>query len=191
MEAASDLARDWSLGEITSLSVKAARGLGLPWGLAEEAGWAVRCLERNGLPGGAALAGLDTSVACPLCLGCAVSDLGAVALDGADPVSSPLLVLAFLTRVSEPTSALQVALGSARAVVSTVTVEMSDAPPAFGSVSVLDVVSRPATRTLHRRVRGWDASVFQRLEALAARTYAPASELSRRAGAGAGLTDND
>ncbi|MEO0566644.1 MAG: DUF3726 domain-containing protein [Pseudomonadota bacterium] len=47
-----------SLGEVQSLSVKAARGAGMEWGLAEEAGMAARWLCVHGLPGVEALAGL-------------------------------------------------------------------------------------------------------------------------------------
>ena len=47
----------WSLGEIRSLSIKAARGAGMTWGLAEEAGFSVCWLEERGWPGVEALSG--------------------------------------------------------------------------------------------------------------------------------------
>ncbi|MEL6171407.1 MAG: DUF3726 domain-containing protein [Pseudomonadota bacterium] len=47
-----------SLGEVQSLSVKAARGAGMEWGLAEEAGMAARWLCVHGLQGVEALSRL-------------------------------------------------------------------------------------------------------------------------------------
>ncbi|MGI9423927.1 MAG: DUF3726 domain-containing protein, partial [Hyphomicrobiaceae bacterium] len=54
----------------------------------------------------------------------------------------------------------------------------------LGDRAMNAVVSRTPVRTV-------DAETWSRLSAFAQRTFAPATEASRLAGAGAGLTDND
>ena len=106
----------WSVGEISSLAIKAARGVGMPWGIAEEAGFVLRWLTRSGAPGVTALCrylsayndAMNMSVPnsprgntgdwiCPLHLGTAISDGGiALPLEQTN-VREPLLLLPFLS----------------------------------------------------------------------------------------------
>ena len=193
----------WSLGEVRSLAIKAARGCGMPWGLAEEAGMAVAWLEARDLPGVEALAlYLDdiegeeySGQFCPIAFGAQLSDRGN--WQGAKPaqVRQPLLLSPFL--------ALTTGCGS-------VTLDWNGQHLVVGAKSVDGVLSKPAMKTgLHtfelkaceaeqscrtvplRRVPSTRKAGIEILAKHAAKTYAPATEASRLKGAGAGTTDND
>lgn len=182
-----------SLGELQSLCVKATRGAGRAVGVAEDAGRAVRWLTARGEGGADALVQLlkatDGAAAtdlipdlpsltpvgqalCPLALGGYLSDALPDALPKGviGPVWSPILLLPFL----------------------------SDLAP-HGVNIVPEQTSNPASITLHPRDTRHAAThtrahlapeTLEALLAFAARTYAPATEQSR-AGAGAGVSDND
>lgn len=200
-----------SLNEVEALARKAARGAGLSWGLSEEAGRATRWLIAHGLPGAevllaaltrldglphAAVAPLDGweahEVLCPVTTGAALADLGAAA--GGDlrlgPIVAPLLVLPFLTPFPVTLSWDGVRLGlrdgavvlggapdGVRAVVAQA-VRIGSGPPQGHALPLQDRAEL-------------DAETVRGLDAFAQRTYAPATEASRIAGAGAGLADND
>lgn len=108
-----------SLNEAESLCLKAARGAGMGWGLAEEAGFAARWLYARGIDGPSALLGhLDQARGaaweamrpagigdlrpqgggrlCPIVLGAALSDCGALPDAAFGPVAAPVLLLPFL-----------------------------------------------------------------------------------------------
>ncbi len=178
----------WSLGEISALAIKAVRGSGLPWGLAEEAGWALRWLGRAGQPGPAALArALRADDLSALLLGVQAADRGGIDGD-LGPVGEPLLAVPFLTRCVPPGAAWSVETdGGAFRVWQT-----GCDPVPVGQV-LRKIGEGPAPDplpSLGNRIAG-DAAAIAVLTRFAARTYAPATEASRQAGAGAGLTDND
>lgn len=207
----------YSLNELEALAKKATRGAGYPWGLAEDAGKATRWLCARGIDGAAVLDGLltETDAAdlggvtplvsaggwsataetlCPLITGAALSDRAGMLESQITlrAVHSPALLLYFLSSLSvaemRPVTArwddTSVALrpdetratGKLTAQRADVTIQFDDAP---------------GTALPDQWRTDISAEVAARLNALAHRTYAPATEESRRAGAGAGLSDND
>jgi hypothetical protein len=207
----------WSLGETRALAVKAARGAGMMWGLAEEAGFAVHQLQANGAPGVQALAEYliwreqadheTTAVwrfvnqpkashsACPIELGARILDTGDFSgWSNLGPVCKPLLLVPFLA-ASAFDGDIALTWKESTIVISqqgltTTTPEQelltecarcrleqkTGVRPTFSHFSRV-----PETMNRHIAV----------LETLAARTYAPATDQSRLAGAGAGTDDND
>lgn len=177
----------WSIGEIGALTVKAARGAGLSWGEAEEFGWAVRWLARAGLPGAeAAAACLATpGRACPVALGLSVADRGDPgALVRAGPVMRPVLVLPFLARLAEPGRAIAVTVDSAPCTVAREGAAGATGLPESGTVQTAGAVPCPAIDPPRTRIETIAPDALGLLEDLSARTYAPATEASRRLGAG-------
>ena len=209
----------WSLNEIEALSRKATRGAGYSWGLAEEAGRAVRWLEAHSLPGAAALVGhlqamdgqalsaltpdLKTwaatgGAACPILAGTMLAD----GLAGGDAdeldlpsVNAPLLLLPFLSWMAEAQDravALDladtaIALGPDGMLCASGKITAPGAGPVtlqFGA----SPLGAPITEGLRSAC---DAAIVAALNTFAHRTYAPSTEESRLAGAGAGLSDND
>lgn len=208
----------WSLNEVEALARKAARGAGYGWGHAEEAGRAVRWLCAQGLDGAEALAELleqtdgrayveicpdmsaegwqgQGAALCPLITGAALCD-GAQGLDddvALGPVHQPLLLLPFVamaaqvrgTGLSVHHAQGTLCLGAKG--------QMDGVPPKLGGPEAVRIAptftvrdaATPASRA------HCDAAIIKRLNQYAARTYAPATEASRLAGAGAGTTDND
>ena len=160
-----------SLGELEALCLKAARGAGHSWGMAQEAGRAVRWLEARGLEGAMALADLlettDGAIGgknCALTQGARLSDQQPVAHQEIDVVS-PLLLRPFLAGHAELKK--------------------------VGSVMQVHPASPPDLPSVQSRAE-IGADLYARLNRFAQRTYAPATEASRLAGAGTGgLTDND
>ena len=206
----------WSIGEIGALATKAARGSGLDWGLAEEAGYAVNWLQRRQLPGVMALCRYlswrhhgnltswpDETGAhghyCPITIGAAYGD-GAFGDEVQfSRIKTPLLLIPFLA-IRTTKKPLEVNIGSSRfylakdqiGYTNNDTAILSDAatcqisiassrPPNITITSLSDLPRVPATVTACVSV----------LERFAKNTYAPATEESRLAGAGAGLSDND
>ena len=206
----------WSISEIGALATKAARGSGLDWGLAEEAGYAVKWLQRRQLPGVMALCqylswrhggnltnwpeetGLHGHY-CPIAIGAAYGD-GAFGDEAQfSRIKAPLLLIPFAAiRMTE--KPLEINIGSSRfylakdqiAYTNNDTAILSDAGacrisiaraslPDVTITSVSDLPRVPSTAT----------ACVDVLECFAKNTYAPASEKSRLAGAGAGLNDND
>ncbi|WP_306045647.1 DUF3726 domain-containing protein [Nioella sp. MMSF_3534] len=209
----------WSLNEIEALSRKAARGAGYSWGLAEEAGRAVRWLEARGLPGAQALVdhlkrvdGQDLAsftpdaddwtapdgTACPILAGTMLAD--GMAGSGPDPITlpdlaSPLLLLPFLSWMATA-QGRTVGIGVADTAVTlspegTLT-QTKDIPSPVSAPVTLRFGVDPAGDTVAEGLRSaCSADTVAALNSFAHRTYAPATEESRLAGAGAGLTDND
>ncbi|MEM9736518.1 MAG: DUF3726 domain-containing protein [Pseudomonadota bacterium] len=178
-----------SLGEAGALAVKAMRGAGASWGLAEEAGWAVRWLGARNEPGLETLAQLletwpgeeirgnpeegfrARGPLCPVRAGCVLADIAPIT---ATPlrfreVAWPVLMVPFANLVGWGLS------------------------PAPDGLELADIEAKPGAFTFHQpvgdRVEISDAAL-ERLQALAHRTYVPATDASRR-GAGAGTRDND
>ena len=183
-----------SLGETEALAAKAMRGVGASWGTAEEAGKAVRWLEAHGAAGLDALAALlirwpgeaiqlgpegwygarqdgeDGSTGarlCPIRAGMTLCDhsglLGGKQLT-LHRLSVPELLHPFLHWAGYR-------------------VARHDEP-----VILVPGRAPPLCGTARRSVAG---SVLETLESFAHKTYVPATEASRRAGAGAGVSDND
>lgn len=193
----------WSLNEVESVARKAARGAGYSWGQAEEAGAAVRWLEARGLPGCASLLALldlrDQSALrarCPLELGMALCDTGGAGADcRAAQVHLPLLVLPFLVWAAESSGeSMTLKCGDWRAVVTPGGQASQNAKIDLPECARIVCLDEGATypHMLISKLRAYcDLGVIDALGAYAARTYAPATEASRLAGAGAGVSDND
>ena len=193
----------WSLGEARSLAVKAARGVGMAWGLAEETGFAVHWLQAQGAPGLQALAaylrmrekgGRQAEAACPIALGCRLLDAGLEAPSDLGPVRQPLLLAPF---IAAATPAGTTCLTWAE-------VELRVSQQGLATAADRDglLVEQAACRLAEsgdglstsrtcQRVPESEGAAMTLLKAFAARTYAPSTEQSRLAGAGAGVTDND
>ena len=207
----------WSLGEIGALATKAARGSGMDWGLADEAGYAVKWLQRRQLPGVAALCRYlswrqageitiwpdDTARDghyCPIATGAAYGD--GVFGDEVQfaRVRTPLLLTPFIA-LRASNSPVCLSMGNA---VFTVTQDkfgfsrndtaiLMDASAcqiyAASDDELPEMIS--ITNTTIPRVPVTASACITVLNSFAKNTYAPATEASRLAGAGAGLNDND
>lgn len=184
----------YSIGEISALCAKAARGAGMSWGLAEEAGWAVRWLSRAGLPGAdcLSLALTDNDGLCPVTLGVAVADTGQFSLiETAGLVSEPLLVLPFLSRLAPPERSLRVTVDGRTVHIWQNGTDLKGPSPRSGRIDGYEEAEIPGPTFAHHRIDGISPEALSRLTDFAGRTYAPATEASRLSGAGAGVTDND
>lgn len=210
----------FALNEIEATAKRAARGAGSSWGMAEEASKAARWLCAQGIDGAAVLAAVleqnDSKPAeglcpeslsgdwqaaggtlCPLLAGAALSDCAARLAEGRITLQA----------VSHPAMLLPFAAAAAAQLGQTVTLEWE------GCAAVTDgkTVSIKGDGLLAAETRGASASLggtlpapapkatratpepaaWDSLNRLAHRTFAPATEASRIAGAGAGLSDND
>lgn len=196
----------WSLGEIRALSIKAARGAGMDWGVAEEAGFAVQWLEASGLNGVKALSQYLSRVhrddvyndeACPLKLGCMISDTNSWEYAEGKQCHEPMLLIPFIASVIKNESLLLSWAGINAIInhngVKTDDVETLVSRPSASKQSIQIKQNNTPCRVLSRktRVSEDDASYVAILNALAHKVYAPATEASRLSGAGAGLNDND
>ena len=203
----------WSLGETAALATKAARGAGMPWGLADETGVAVSWLHAHGIPGLAALCrylkwrdnGIVTqwpdrpagaACYCPIALGTAYMD-GAIPLTLATgTIREPVLMLPFIAKrnTDQP---MQVDLGDMSIHLSKDGVFSPYLDTAL-LISQANCTINHATDTaamtpyeLTQRVPSYFFGCVAVLTEFAKKTYAPATDESRMAGAGAGLNDND
>mgnify|MGYP006282351575 CR=1 FL=1 len=209
-----------SLNEVDAVGRKAARGAGLPWGLAEEAGRAARWLAERGLPGPAALAGAlqaldgaEPAVHAPRCeegvwqaspgplspfaVGAALWDRATDAPETPvrlGPCLWPVLLLPYAGWIAQARGRA-VAL-TAAGLSATVGPEGAldwEGDPLLPRIDALTLApSAPPPRAEALCTQAEVApDIAAALDALGHRTYAPATEASRLAGAGAGLTDND
>ncbi len=184
----------WSLGEITALCTKAARGAGKPWGLAEEAGWAVRWLAERGLPGPEAFAAYLSSREgpCPVTVGASMADTGAIGLmTDAGAIAEPLLLVPFLSRLAPTAKALQVDAAGQGFLVWDGETDLSCNLAQGAQLRVVGEAASGEACSHTQRIEAIVPEALAVLEGFAGRTYAPATEASRAKGAGAGLTDND
>ena len=205
----------WSLGETAALATKAARGAGMPWGLADETGVAVSWLHAHGIPGLAALCRYlkwhdngsvtqwpdrpaGVACYCPIALGTAYMD-GAIPLTLAiDTIREPVLMLPFIAKRAgfQP---LQVNMGPLIICVSADGVfnpYLDTALLISQAKCTINHATDTATMTpyeLTQRVPSYFFGCVTVLDEFAKKTYAPATDESRMAGAGAGagLNDND
>lgn len=175
-----------SLGEVEALCKKAARGAGLPWGLAEEAGFAARWLSAHGLDGaGLLLADLEA--------GGQTINLGVALADApeAGPIPDaevPLLLAPFAALVARRQPCTLTLPGGSYSFASDGAVSHVSKG---GALSIAFGLADGGQSLLGTTRAVVNEATLQRLTELAARTYAPATEASRLAGAGAGLSDND
>ncbi|WP_167767168.1 DUF3726 domain-containing protein [Jannaschia formosa] len=191
-----------SLNEAAALARKAARGAGHDWGMAEEAGRAVRWLSARGLPALDALAAMLAAPACaprlregtldadgPLCpirAGAAVSDLAC--LPGfaglrLRQVRTPLLALPFAAAAARATGRAVRLTGAGGATTDGHALALHGDWLATTdlTLTLCDITLVPVP-PIHRAQVA--PSALAALDALAARTCAPATETSRRLGAG-------
>ena len=204
----------YSLNEIETLAKRAARGAGYDWGLCEEAGKAVRWLSARGMGGAQALWDLlrakETGQVfapteglsvwanpkgdlCPLITGAGLCDFAPATNMALQCVSSPLLLLPFAARLAaQDGRCRKIKIRDFLAMTSGGEV-WADGQPTKMSDVVIDIVPDvPDYTPVTPRERGeMSEDVFEALNAFAHRGFAPATEESRLAGAGSGLSDND
>lgn len=208
----------WSLNELEALARKAAKGRGMTWGMAEETGKATRALCSVGLDGPVALAALLTAqdgyahedvapheigaqwraaggTLCPIAAGCCLSDFATLLTDAPitlHAVAQPILLVPFAQnaarRIGQPVA---LSFGDVSLYATACEIRCSHALPDTADVTVTlcDIPFGKALPAIGRAVLS--AETAQTLNRFAHRTYAPATEASRLAGAGAGLSDND
>lgn len=209
----------WSLNEIEALAKKAARGAGFTWGQAEEVGQAIRWLEARGLPGARTLADYLTwwdkdgsaqmrpdldadpvtapgGAICPVLAGLMLSDgLGQRQRLVLESLRAPLLLLPFLSATATArATGIGMKLGGVGLHLSPDGTLHATALPESDSMArvALAFGAAPEGDAIPVGLRSaCPADAVNVLNTFAARTYAPATEESRLAGAGAGLTDND
>jgi hypothetical protein len=191
---------DVSLNEVEALAQKAARGAGFSWGVAEDAGRSAAWLARRLDDWAGSLAALLES---PPSRGPASLLLAAYFADsvaGGEPrtfefVASPIWLLPGVF------GARPVVLRLGEAEIRCNSGEPPSATHAIEAVATLPPVPvalafplAPMPPLPHRFVERFSRSLvtladWRRLDRLAQRTYVPASDRSRRLGAGAGLDD--
>ena len=176
-----------SHNEIVAMALKAARGAGVPFGLAEDFARAVGVL----------------ALSAPQDLACVGTALGSSFADLSISGGEALVIAPAPVIMAAPMAIDALRSGTVKVVLQDV-----DALPLLRSY--LSVVQEDFDLTLTLGADGetitaggdaWplyapqpvevDADVWAAWNMLAARTYVPATEASRLAGAGAGLTDND
>ena len=164
---------------------------------------AARLLHAHGLPGTQALAdlfetprncncnGSDGAPACGLAMLAELSDQTPTDPIAVGPVAAPLLLaVPFLT---EPAQTWSVAWGEGSVTCGPEGVSLCGdlAPRVAQRVAIEPSAAPPMAKAPSIRSQPIPIEIWQRLEALAARTYVPESRTSRSAGAGPGISDSD
>lgn len=177
-----------SYNEIQSVARKAGSGAGLPYGVAEAVGHAAVWLSARGIDA-------VSTVVAALADGAAILD-GLAAIDALSAGETRRVALsddaAGLLLLGLAGAAMQgeIAFGLDRGQGGVVPLaglrDISLSLPA-----VLCRVREGGSAAATPRPAACDAAAYAAALALAAKTYVPASELSRTLGAGAGTTDND
>lgn len=138
----------------------------------------------------------------PLIAGAALCDRAGVIAAGAElrlaATAHPLLLVPYAAAaVSLSGDAFELAWGNAKVIVAPAGIAIEGEEAALNAPHVEYAICRPAgafgapLSPPAVRARRVSSTLWSRLSALAERTFAPPSEASRLAGAGAGLTDND
>ena len=201
-----------SLDEYRALAAKALRGVGYSWGLAEDGAFAARRLAEFGLPTGPTLVRLMTRVdgtataelmpgpewmpvgdaLCPVCVGTTIADLGECQDIVLGPTIEPILIAPFLAAtISNDGVGYRIAWEGGQCQVTSDAMCLEGeiwSGPVSVRIAPGDATARRANR--HDRVE-LDEATVDALTRFASRTYAPASEASRLAGAGAGADIDD
>ena len=190
----------YSLNEYESLCKKAARGSGMHWGQSEEVGKAARFLGTYGLDDGRlVLRAIETfGPQNALWLGPALCDEGC---DFEEPlimkgIEAQALMLPFLhMMVLDRNVSLCITWDRFDAIVSSggIYCTLRDGLYEDGPLDIsISKISGSKNDVLCAQSRvDIPQDILDRLNSLAHKTYAPATEESRLAGAGAGLSDND
>ena len=190
----------YSLNEYEALCKKAARGSGMHWGQSEEVGKAARFLGAYGLDDGRlVLRAIETfGPQNALWLGPALCDEGC---DFEEPlimkgIEAQALMLPFLhMMVLDRNVSLCITWDHFDASVSSAGIHciLRDGLYEDGPLDIsISKISGKKNDVLCAQSRvNIPQGVLDRLNSLAHKTYAPATEESRLAGAGAGLSDND
>jgi hypothetical protein len=203
----------WSLGETAALATKAARGAGMPWGLADETGFAVSWLHARGIAGLSALCrylswrhndrltqwpdhATGDRCYCPIALGTAY-------LDGALPdslsihnIREPALIFPFIAKrsgarpvqVNLDQLCLYISKNGVLSRYPDTALLLNQAACTISQAADPPVIPAPMQT---QRVASCFYGCVTALQHFAGKTYAPATDESRLAGAGAGLNDND
>jgi hypothetical protein len=183
-----------SLSEINATGRKSAKGAGYSWGMADEAGRATAWLWEHGIDSITALADLldhGSVQTCPLYIGARLCDAPEDAAEF-ETVTSPILLLSFAAELSKITKrgiVLRIGDGAYHATSEAMFCETEG----FSGPVQLQITSDApkGTRLMPATRRAAPEKAWARLNEWAHKTYAPATEASRLAGAGAGLSDND
>lgn len=165
---------NWSATEITALAGKAARGAGAPAQQAARFGQAAATHLMAGRSPDALSAALGLLPAGPI-------------------LAYPLVLddALLCARARGSAAVLSVARDDLLdSYIETLPFAAQAQTAADGTWALTLDFAKPRPRHPAHRISGCDALVSE-MAALAARTFVPESESSRRAGAGAGLTDND
>jgi hypothetical protein len=199
----------WGLAEEAGKAVRwlAARNLSGPQALAN-------LLTQNDGKAYAALAPVSTDglwcaasgPLCPLITGAALCDraveIGAGRTVELGPTSQPLLLLPFAAAVAGITGLIIELSWAGMVIVMTpqtvllkgdsaaLTIPCADSLRCR-SIETAESAAASAPISASHSGREVDMGIWQQLDMFAARTFAPATEASRLAGAGAGLSDND
>ena len=195
---------DLSINEVEMLAQKAARGAGLPWGVAEDTGRAAAWLARRvGIWAGPLLALLELPPPrqeSPLYLAGLLADSaaggqGRVIARVASPIwALPGVLATTLRPVVIQLDDARIGCGPGGEPSATLPAEALAALPAAALTLTFPQAPPPLPPCLlpvRFRRSGVPLAEWRRLEALAYLTYVPASEHSRRTGAGAGLLDDE
>ncbi|SIR24374.1 Protein of unknown function [Rhizobium sp. RU20A] len=175
-----------SYNEVQSLALKAARGAGLPQGIAEEIGTAVVWLSSRGVD---ALSHLVEALATPQVILVTLAMVDAVCSGertGMRLAESDVLLLG----LAGASGCLAMKSEEGRTIRLSRIADGASPPPCATMLRGVPDPADPANAATARPA-ATDTKAYAAALALAARTYVPASDLSRDRGAGAGTTDND
>ena len=199
-----------SLGEFQAIAAKALRGAGYSWGMAAEGAAASRTLASLGLDPSPYLLRLLNAVdqvgvdslfpdaswtspsgrLCAICVGAALSDAPPTTPTEIGAVIEPTLVVASLSGLAAAGSGFEISWDGGSTLV-----DCSGAAdwqlPASATITVSPASVAPAPPSDRFTRLEISESALDELNRFAHRTYAPSTEASRAAGAGAGLNDND
>ncbi|MCH2250192.1 MAG: DUF3726 domain-containing protein [Cognatishimia sp.] len=182
----------FSLNEIDAQAKKAARGAGYSWGLAEEAGKATVWLCARGVDGVAELAALledaPAGPNCALTQGTRLSDRALLARPGKrvlHRISRPLFLLPFLGLIAERIqTGISMSWDGGSAKTDGQSLALTGNPPnSTHDLTITDHAAPIKAQTKLTRATP-DDHAWATLASFAHRTYAPATEESRRLGAG-------
>lgn len=207
----------FALNEVETTAKKATRGGAYSWGLAEEAAKATRWLCSQGLDGCAILTGLlrktdraagmapvsldgdwqaPSGQICALIAGAALSDCAHRLPEGEirmlNVVSPQMLIPFAAAAAGQLGQPVTLSWDGISVTTDGTGLGETDIPPMDLAKSVIVRVGGDLGKVVTQCTRSTpDPADWAYLNELAGRTYAPATEESRRKGAGAGLSDND
>jgi hypothetical protein len=198
-----------SLGEFQATAAKALRGAGYSWGMSAEGANVCRSLAAMGIDPSRNLLRLlavvdDLGIAglrpdhawattsgriCPLSIGAALSDEPPTTTLTFEGVVEPILLIPSLATLASDERGFDMRWEGGSLQIGVDGPEVWAVPPAADVI----IEAGPAPEHSPDRATRIDVpnDTLELLNAFAHRTYAPATEASRQAGAGAGTNDND